>query len=68
MGGRQGTALGEKGAAPGKEVVCTEAGVQPKMTENPSCSGFPKASMSHATRHDGRGLRCGQEEERGALG
>lgn len=56
---------GEKGAALGKEVVCTEAGVQPKTRENPSCSRFPKASvMSHANWHDGRGVRCGQKEER----
>lgn len=33
-------------SSPGKpEMVCTEAGVQPKRTEELSCSRFPKASV-----------------------
>lgn len=68
MGGRWGAGLGDKGAALGKEVDCTEAGVQPKTMENPSCSRFPQISvMLHATRHDGRGVRCGQKEGCGTL-
>lgn len=67
-GGRWGAGLGEKGVALGKEVVCTEVGVRPKTTETPSCSRFPQISvMSHATRHAGRGVRCGQKEGCGTL-